>query len=200
MSSLFSDPPFTRGTTLLAGADIELVNGAPVAGAEIVGSVKAFRDIHPYTGQLYSNRLVYCVAARYTGAELDQAGVIAARGVGYVFATTAPLTNFSAEVTQANVAAGLAFGVLDSYLTGTLRPNDIVWLVIDGPCEVAKASGAVIAVGAAVEVSATAGRFKTAVGGTSVKVGQNIVGAQVASETLVARVNLFDTTANVAVA
>jgi len=201
MSSLYSDPPFSRGGTLLADAAIDLdIDGNPIAGREIVGQVKAFRDINPYSGQVYSNRLVYCVAARYKPSNgntgnLDQAGVLAARGLGFAFDITAPLTQFVAAVTAANVTAGLAFGVLDEYLTGTLRNNDIVWLVIKGPCEVAKLTGAAVNSGVAVEISATVGRFQTAA--TGVKVGQNIVGANVLSATTVARVNLFDTTANV---
>ena len=34
MSSLFSDPPFSRGATLLNGEAIDLdVNGSPIAGS-----------------------------------------------------------------------------------------------------------------------------------------------------------------------
>lgn len=201
MSSLFSDPPFSRGGTLLADAAIDLdTNGNPIAGREIVGQIKAFRDIHPYTGELYSNRLVYCVAARYKPSNgntgnLDQAGVLANRGLGFAFDPTAPLTQFVAAVTATNVTAGLAFGVLDEYLTGTLRNNDIVWLVIKGPCEVAKITSAAVNAGLSVEISATAGKVQTAANG--VKIGQQIEGVVALTAVPVVRVNLFDTTANV---
>jgi hypothetical protein len=197
MSSLFSDPPFSRGTTLLAGETIDLdSNGNPIAGTEIVGQIKAFQDIHPVTKQRLSSRLVYCVAARYKGTAIAQADMLSTnRGTAYAFDTAAVLTEFTSAVTATNVADGRAFGVLDEYLSTALRPNDICWLVIKGPCEVKKITSAAVNAGVAVEISATAGSIQTA--NTGVKIGQQIAGANVAQATAVARVNLFDTTANV---
>jgi len=180
MSSLYSDPPFSRGGTLLADAAIDLdIDGNPIAGREIVGQVKAFRDINPYSGQVYSNRLVYCVAARFkpsngAAGNLDQAGVLAARGTVYAFTLASPMAEFAAAATNANVAAGVATGVLDEYLTGTLRLNDIVWVVIKGPTSI-KQTAVAINTGLAVEVSATAGSVMTVASGA--KIGQQIAGA-----------------------
>jgi hypothetical protein len=194
MSSLYSDPPFSRGGTLLADAAIDLdVDGNPIAGREIVGQVKAFRDINPYSGQVYSNRLVYCVAARFkpsngAAGNLDQAGVLTARGTVYAFTLASPMAEFAAAATNANVAAGVATGVLDEYLTGTLRLNDIVWVVIKGPTSI-KQTAVAINTGLAVEVSATAGSVMTVASGA--KIGQQIAGANSTAAVQLTRVTLW---------
>lgn len=155
MSSIFSDPPFRRGTTLLGGEQIELdAANNPIAGVEIVGSVKAFQDVHPSTGQRYSNRLVYCVAARYKGSTVSDATTLAGRA--FQMSTAAPLTETSALADNSIVNAGGTVAVLDEYLTGELRQNDIVWLVFKGPCTVVKEAGAAISGGAHVQVAAAA--------------------------------------------
>jgi hypothetical protein len=190
MSSLFSDPPFPRGNTLLNNEEIERdVNGAPIAGREIVGSVKVFQDIQPYTKDRLSNRLVYCVAARYKGSSLDQSQTAAARGTVYAFDLASPMAEFTNAATAANVTAGVAVGVLDEYLTGTLRQDDIVWLVLKGPTAVKKITSAAINTGIAVEVSATAGSVQAVASG--VRIGQQIAGANVLAATPQARVNLW---------
>lgn len=194
MSSLYSDPPFSRGGTLLADATIDLdIDGNPIAGREILGQVKAFRDMNPYSGQVYSNRLVYCVAARFkpsngAAGNLDQAGVLAARGTVYAFTLASPMAEFAAAATNANVAAGVATGVLDEYLTGTLRLNDIVWVVIKGPTSI-KQTAVAINTGLAVEVSATAGSVMTVASG--VRIGQQIAGANSTGAVQLTRVTLW---------
>jgi hypothetical protein len=136
MSSLFSDPPFARGATLLNGEAIELdFNGNPIAGVEIVGQVKAFQDVVPGTGPAAirnSNRLVYCIAARYVGTSIINVQG-ADRGRVYVMNDMGPLATFSASANTADTTNGKMIGVLDEYLSIDVRPNDIVWLVVKGP-------------------------------------------------------------------
>lgn len=189
MSSIFSDPGWRRGTTLLNGETIDYsdapTNTIPTAGGELVGQVKVFQDVNPSTGIRLSNRLVYCVAARYKGASnLTSADA----GKVFAFSATAPLSEFSAVATAANITAGLPYGVLDEYLTVDVRPDDIVWLVVKGPTTMAKLAGSAVAAGAAVEVSATAGAATTA--STGVKIGVQIAGASVASATTAMRINV----------
>lgn len=163
MSSLFSDPPFPRGSTLLNGEVIEFdVNGNPIAGSEIVGQVKAFQDVVPGTGPASirnSSRLVYCVAARYVGAStINVAG--ADRGKVYVFNDMGPLTTFSATATTTDTANGKAIGVLDEYLNVEVRPNDIAWLVMKGPVTVNKDNALITAHGK-VQVASSGGAIQT---------------------------------------
>lgn len=187
MSSIFSDPFFRRGSTLLAGEQIELDgSGNPVAGNEVVGQVKAFQDVSPVgAGERYSNRLVYCIAARYKGADVADASTVA--GEVYAFDVAAPLTEFTAKATSANVDANLAYGVLDEYLRGALRTNDIVWLVVKGPSSV-KQTAAAINAGVAVKVSSTAG--SVAATGSTKAIGQQIEGSNTAASVGMTRVNL----------
>lgn len=188
MSSLFSDPPFRRGTTLLQSEDIELNKdtGLPVAGGEIVGQVKVFQDVNPSTGTRLSNRLVYCVAARYKGTTVSDATTVA--GEVYLCDFNNPMSAFSTKGTASNVLVGLAYGVLDEYLTGEVRQNDIVWLVVKGPVDV-KQSAAIINAGAQVQVSATAGQVATLSSGLAI--GQQIEGANTTASVQLTRVNLI---------
>jgi hypothetical protein len=159
MSSLFSDPPFPRGQTLLSNELIDLdPNGNPIAGAEIVGSVKVFPDIVPGTGPAAirnSNRLVYCMAARYTPVDgvtkLNVNGVD--KGKWYVLDRRGPLGTFSALAAATDVTDGRLVGVLDEYLNSEIRPNDIVWLVVRGPATTQKGNTIVIPGGLGVEIS-----------------------------------------------
>jgi hypothetical protein len=187
MSSIFSDPFFRRGTTLLNGEDIELdPAGSPIAGREVVGQVKVFQDVNPASrGERYSNRLVYCVAARYTGSTVADASTIA--GEVFLMDFNSPLSVFSTKGTATNINPGLAFGVLDEYLKGQLRTNDIVWLVVKGPTS-AKQTAVSIAAGAQVQASATAGQI--AVMSTGTTIGQQIVGAASPASSGQVRVNL----------
>jgi hypothetical protein len=164
MSSIFSDPGWRRGATLLSGELIEL-NGdlLPVAGSEIVGQVKVFQDVQPSTGVRYSNRLVYAVGARYKGADCSGdtlAGKVVAFDAG------SPLAEFSAVADTTTGGAGRAVGVVDEYLTPliTVRNNDVVWVVVKGPVTVSKTTAAAIAPGVAVEITGTAGAVQTTSG------------------------------------
>lgn len=191
MSSLFSDPQWRRGSTLLNGELIEYsdapTNNKPIAGTEVVGQIKAFIDANPSSGKRNSNRLVYCVAARYTGtSDLTSADA----GKAFVFSSAAPLSEFSAVATTTNVNTnGLTFGVLDEYLTENVRKNDIVWLVVKGPCTIKKATGSAVAAGAVVQITGTAGEATTA--STGVKIGQQIAGAEAVSADTTMRINLY---------
>ena len=186
MSSIFSDPSFRRGTTLLGGEAIDVDgSGNPIAGGEIVGQVKVFQDVNPSTGVRNSNRLVYCVAARYKGSTVNDASTVA--GEVYVFDAAKPLTEFTSKGTATTVVERVAYGVLDEYLTGQLRTNDIVWLVVKGPTDV-KQTAAAINAGAVVQVSATAGSIATA--STGFAIGQQIEGSNSSAAVQLTRVNL----------
>jgi hypothetical protein len=188
MSSIFSDPSFRRGTTLLGGEAIELDAGSnPIAGGEIVGQVKVFQDVNPSTGVRNSNRLVYCVAARYKGSTVTDGSTVAGQVV--LFDAAAPLTQYTNYLTQATHTAASAYGVLDEYLTGELRQNDIVWVVVKGPTS-AKQTAAAINAGVAVEASTTAGSIVAR--NTGVVIGQQIVGANTAAAAGLTRINLIN--------
>ena len=171
MSSIFSDPGWRRGSTLLGGEVIELdIGNAPVAGGELVGQVKVFQDVNPSTGQRFSNRLVYCVAARWKPANGTDTLSATDAGKVYAFSTTASLTEFAAVATATNVNTdGRNIGVLDEYIPPqvTIRPNDIVWLVVKGPTSI-QSSGTAIAAGVAIEVTSTAGRVLTKASGVTI--------------------------------
>ena len=174
MSSIFSDPFFRRGSTLLTGEAIELDDASnPIAGGEVVGQVKAFQDVLPTgSGERYSNRLCYCVAARYKGADVTDASTVA--GEIYAFDANKNLTEFTNKATMANVNAELLYGVLDEHLTGKLRTNDIVWLVVKGPTQIKQTASAINA-GSSVQVaSGTAGSI--AVKSSTNKSVGNIIG------------------------
>ena len=161
MSSLFSDPPFPRGTTLLNNENIDLdPNGLPIAGGEIVGSIKVFPDMVPGTGPAAirnSNRLVYCLAARYTPVDgitkLNVGGTGADKGKWYVLDRRGPLGTFSTAAAATDITDGRIVGVLDEYLNTEVRPNDIVWLVVKGPSTTQKGNTVVIPGGLGIEVA-----------------------------------------------
>ncbi len=161
MSSLFSDPPFPRGQTLLNNENIDLdPNGNPIAGVEIVGTVKVFPDLVPGTGPAAirnSNRLVFCIAARYTPVDgitkLNIGGTGADKGKWYVLDRRGPLTTFSTAAAATDITDGRVVGVLDEYLNIEVRPNDIVWLVVKGPATTQKGNTIVIPGGLGIEVS-----------------------------------------------
>lgn len=178
MSSLFSDPPFRRGSTALGfiSTDNATTDAVGVVeGRSIVGQVKVFQDINPTTGAVLSDRLVYCVAARWKGSDVADASTIA--GNLYVFdaasaaGQTVSLENFSAVGTSSNITnTSVAFGVLDEYLTGFLRTNDIVWLVVKGTCSVRVTSTSI----AANQAIAPATGGSAAAWTTGLSIGQNI--------------------------
>lgn len=163
MPSLFSDPPFPRGTTLLNKEVIDLdPSGIPIAGGEIVGQVKAFQDVAPGTGPAavrYSNRIVYCVAARYTPVDgvtsLNPGDNGADKGKTFVLDRRGPLTTFSSLAAATDITDGRTVGVLDEYLTTAVRPNDIVWLVVRGPTAMQKAASIAIPGGLGIELASS---------------------------------------------
>lgn len=191
MSSLFSDPPFARGQTLLGGEAIERYpagvaysatnnSGAQynVAGPEIVGQVKVFQDINPSTKIKQSNELVYCIAARFkptngttlTGADLRGRGVVLK--VGQYLETATFDENLA---TTANTIQGKRVGFVDEYLSDStqIRGDDVVWVVFKGPASVKKtehATTAGIAAGVLVAMSSTAGSVFTKAANTIVTV------------------------------
>jgi hypothetical protein len=151
MPSIYSDPQFGRGQTLLGGSAVDVeVTGLPSAGGEAVGAVKVFPDAAPGTGPAairYSNRLVYCIAARYVGSTTLNPGNLGAdRGKWVVLDRASPLATFSGFAAAASAAAGRLVGVLDEYLMSEVRTNDIVWIVVRGPCQAAKAANTAISV------------------------------------------------------
>lgn len=196
MSSLFSDPGWRRGGTLLSGETIEVdASGLPIAGRDLVGQVKVFQDVHPSTGASLSNRVVYCVAARYTGT----AGLTAAdAGKVIVFKAAARLSEFDdtsmALADSTNLVAGVPYGVLDEYIPSgvTIRQNDVVWVVVKGPCAVKKLTGAGndIPAGAVVEISATDGSVQDGADIASLALGYSIESATTATTATTVRINL----------
>lgn len=191
MSSIFSDPPFRRGTTLCSGDLTGTGTGNDLPGSELVGAIKVFQDVNPSSGVRGSNRLVYCQAVRYLGSDVADASTVA----GCVYAVDLGLENgkpfatITSAATNANVAAGREYGVLDEYLTGSLKQNDVVWIVRKGPASIKQAAGTAITSGTQVELTGTAGKIQALASGASL--GINILGASSAAtaDTLV-RVSL----------
>lgn len=161
MSSLFSDPPFNRGSTLLAGENIELdAAGNAIAGREVAGMMKAFPDQNPGTGTAavrYSNRLVYCVACRYMGSTTINLASASYPERGKAYVLSADLSQFNAVAVQADVANGRVVGLLDEYLQQPVRQYDIVWLVVKGPAQAAKASAGHVLPSAGYEIATASG-------------------------------------------
>ena len=196
MSSLFSDPGWRRGGTLLRGETIEVdANSLPIAGRDLVGQVKVFQDVHPNTGAMLSNRLVYCVAARYTGTN----GLTAAdAGKVIVFKAAARLTEFDDTsmglADSTNLVDGVPYGVLDEYIPSgvTIRRYDVVWVVVKGPCAVQKLTGAGndIRAGALVEISSTADKVHDGADVVGLPLGHSIEAASTATTATTVRINL----------
>lgn len=183
MSSIFSDPFWRRGATLLAGEPIEMSAGSPVAGTEVIGQVKAFQDVSPTGhGTRHSNKLVYCVAVRYTGTTVSDSSTVA--GKRYVL--NAAQDEISTLRSKANADAAVPSGVLDEYLVGELRENDIVWLVVKGPCNVVS-SGTVNAGANVGQVAGGGGLLATAGGSNSSTVDGTALAAAASNK---CRVNL----------
>lgn len=206
MSSIFSDPFFRRGTTLLSGEVIDYaVDGTtPTQGTEVVGQVKVFQDVNPVgNGDRYSNRLVYCVAVRYIGNDTTGANL---RRQIVTFSASAPLTTIgvTSQAIEASAGAGgkttktdldtnlREVGVVDEYLPDALavRKNDILWVVVKGPTTVAKETGSAMVAGYGVKISNTPGQ--ATYNGTSV--GTTVIGTHIsggtASADTTARINL----------
>ncbi len=190
MSQIFSDPPFRRGSTLLGGDFSETGTGINLPGGEVVGEVKVFQDVHPSTGRSYSNRLVYCVAVRYRGSDVNDATTVAGRVflIDTALENGKPFCTITNLASEANVAAGRHVGVLDEYLTGALKQNDVVWVVVKGPASVHRTAAAVND-GVRVQVSGTAGSIVALTTGTSL--GIQIEGANTSASAGLTRVCLI---------
>ena len=120
MSAIYSDPTWRRGSTLLNNETIEYSDIAltdPVAGKDIVGSIKIFQDVDPSSGKRFSNRLVYCMAVRWKGAATTDATSVA--GQWYTLDNDYALTN----VSTLSVAADIANGRWDGIGDGQFHPG-----------------------------------------------------------------------------
>lgn len=191
MSSIFSDPPFRRGTTLCSGDLTGTGTGNDLPGAELVGQIKAFQDVVPSTGIRNSNRLVFCQAVRYLGSDVSDASTVAgtAYTVDLALENGKPFATITSAATNSDAAALRDVGVLDEYLTGNLKSGDVVWIVRKGPTSIKQAAGTSIASGARVELTGTAGKIQAFSSGAVL--GINVAGGATAAtaDTLV-RVNL----------
>ena len=182
MSSLFSDPQWPRGTTLLNGETIELdADNKPIAGTEVIGTIKVFQDVDPVTKRKLSNRLVYCVAARYVGSSTSFNASGADKGKSFLLDSSNSLGTFQTAAVVADANSYKPYAVLDEYLTTTIRPNDIVWLVIKGPVTVNKATGTALVAGSATML--TTGGSTTAWSSTNIPNGYALAAAASADTT-----------------
>ncbi len=146
--SLLIDPPFALGQTLGVSSLTD--------GTGWVGVVKQFPDVNPITGAIRSNRIKTCVAVR------NVATIALAPKRTVVFATAAGLGGLSTVTGYSSVLNAEHVGVVDEFLpTAGVAINDVFWVVVDGPTEVAGlVSGTAIAAGdriAAVSAAASTG-------------------------------------------
>ena len=134
--SLLSDPPFALGQTL--GVD------SATEGGNWVGCIKHFPDVDPTTGQVRSNRLKTCVAVRNTSG-----AALLPKRVAKFDTTTAGKAVFTEVKGYAAVTNEEFVGVVDEHLAaGGCAANDVCWVTVAGPTEVAVAlSGTDVAVG-----------------------------------------------------
>lgn len=151
--SLLIDPPFALGQTLGVSSLTD--------GTGWVGVVKQFPDVNPITGAIRSNRIKTCVAVR------NVATIALAPKRTVVFATAAGLGGLSTVIGYSSVLNAEHVGVVDEYLpTAGVAINDVFWVVVDGPTEVAGlvsgtelvAGNRICAVSAAASTGLTAGR------------------------------------------
>lgn len=192
MSSIFSDPGWRRGTTLCSGDLSGTGTGNDLPGAELVGQIKAFQDVHPRTGARNSNRLVYCQAVRWKGATVEDGSTVAGRAftVDLVLENGKAFATITNPATNANATNGREVGVVDEYLTGRLAYDDVVWLVRKGPTSIKQFAAIAIANGSQVELTGATG--KVALYSTGHSLGVNILGADSpATVDALVRINLI---------
>jgi len=155
------DPPFGLGQTLgITGANDSLVGISGSYGDNWCGVVKEFTDVNPITGQVRSNRRKVCIAVRNTsGIALLPKRVVRLAGSGTAL--------FGAADGYTAITNESFCGVVDEFLPAAgVAANDVFWVTVDGPTEVAVAlSGSDVAVRdrlsvvtAAASTSTTAGR------------------------------------------
>lgn len=152
--SLLVDPPFSLGQTL------GVTNATD--GANWVGVVKQFPDVDPTTGRIRSNRVKTCVAVRNASTI-----ALSPKRVVSFDTSTAGLASFTQTKGYSSVTNDERVGVVDEYLPATgVAVNDVFWVTVEGPTEVAVAlSGSDLVVGdrlaaitAAASTGTTAGR------------------------------------------
>jgi hypothetical protein len=166
--SLQVDPPFGLGQTWFSLGPSETVKNdsyhgiqsSAAYGDNFTGVVKEFTDVNPVTGQVRTNRRKVCVAVKNTSA----IPLLPKRVVRFSLTAGKVLTEvdgYSAALNEERV------GVVDEWLPAAgVTVNDIFWVTVDGPTEVAHAlSGTNIAAGdrlaaiaAATSGATTAGR------------------------------------------
>lgn len=175
MSTLTADPGFGRGQTL--GITAPLYEAEVGDGSNLTGARKVFRDEHPVTGVINSNRTVECIAVKNTSGSALLPGQVAK------FKDSAILT----EVDGLAVAATTLMGVVDEYLPASGVPNnEVFWLVVRGPSTVTKTATSVSA-GAAYGPSATAG--SAAAQGANAQLGFAIATSATTSGRILVRTN-----------
>lgn len=171
--SLLIDPPFALGQTLGVSSATD--------GTGWVGAVKQFPDVDPTTGQVRSNRVKTCVAVRN-----NSGGALLPKRVVRFEVGTAGTAVFSSVDGYSAVLNEERVGVVDEHLpSGGVAANDVFWVTVDGPTEVAVAlSGTDVAVGdrlacivAASAGATTAGRVTpSGVGAATTGAGNNSLG------------------------
>lgn len=156
------DPPFGLGQTLgLDGVNDSLYGLSTGSyGDNWVGCVKEFTDVIPVSGQVRSNRRKVCIAVRNTSG----VALLPKRVVRLTSSARGPATVADGYAAVANEAL---CGVVDEFLPASgVAANDVFWVTVNGPTEVAVAlSGSEVAVRdrlsvgtAASSISTTAGR------------------------------------------
>jgi hypothetical protein len=171
--SLLVDPPFSLGQTLGVSSATD--------GTGWVGVVKNFPDVNPTTGRVRSNRVKTCVAVRNTSG----AALLPKRVVTFD-STTAGLAAFTETKGYSAVTNEERVGVVDEYLPASgVAANDVYWVTVEGPTEVAVAlSGSDIVAGdrlaaitAATSGATTSGRVtKSGVAAATTGAGDNSLG------------------------
>lgn len=168
MSTLTADPGFARGQVL--GITKTYYDAQVGDGSHILGVSKVFLDSDPKTQKLNTNLTVECVAVK------NKSGAALLPGTVVRFSAGAVLTEVDAAATQTSVR----IGVVDEYLPAAGVPVDeVFWVVVGGPTSASK-KAVLIAAGAEVGVSTTAGQIDTS---TTKKLGIAISEAQAGEAT-----------------
>lgn len=133
--SLLVDPPFSLGQTLGVSSATD--------GTGWVGAVKQFPDVDPATGKIRSNRVKTCVAVRNSAASALLPKRVVRFKLSAGTAVFSEVDGYAAETNEERV------GVVDEHLPASgVAVNDVFWVTIAGPTEVAVAlSGTAVAVG-----------------------------------------------------
>jgi hypothetical protein len=202
MSSIYSDPPFPRGGTLLGFQSPATLDDPPapatpqpIEGRDIAGEVKVFVDANPFTGQVNSQRLVYCVAvrAKQTGVTNGNraTNLTAGKVVKFAAGSLSELDADNQAASTDNAAIAGMVGVVDEYLPQAPLVNDLFWVVVKGPTSALFTTAAVSTAGVPVQVSSTAGQLVAA---ASPAITQRFAGTALGTKdntgTAVIRVNL----------